>query len=275
MELGLKGKTAIVGGASQGIGYAIARLLAGEGAQVAMVARRSEPLAEAVARIHAETGSRTLAISADIRKAADCDRIVDEAVAAFGGVELLVNNDGAPPLGLLADFDDVAWDKAVQQNLMSVVRLTRRAIPHMKRIGRGRIVNITALSALQPIPRFGLSAATWAGVIGFAKTLSLEVAADNITVNTICPGRIATGRLAKVFGAHAQGGAGAATAAPSAAPSDADATLAADLAKQIPLGRIGTPDEIAGLVALLVSDYGGYITGSTLHVDGGRRASVL
>ncbi len=275
MELGLKGKTAIVGGASQGIGYAIARLLAGEGAQVAMVARRSEPLAEAAARIHAETGSRTLAISADIRKAADCDRIVDEAVAAFGGVELLVNNDGAPPLGLLADFDDVAWDKAVQQNLMSVVRLTRRAIPHMKRIGRGRIVNITALSALQPIPRFGLSVATWAGVIGFAKTLSLEVAADNITVNTICPGRIATGRLAKVFGAHAQGGAGAATAAPSAAPSDADATLAADLAKQIPLGRIGTPDEIAGLVALLVSDYGGYITGSTLHVDGGRRASVL
>lgn len=275
MELGLKGKTAIVGGASAGIGYAIARLLAGEGAQVAMVARRSEPLAEAAARIHAKTGSRTLAISADIRKAADCDRIVDEAVAAFGGVELLVNNDGAPPLGLLADFDDVAWDKAVQQNLMSVVRLTRRAIPHMQRIGRGRIVNITALSALQPIPRFGLSVATWAGVIGFAKTLSLEVAADNITVNTICPGRIATGRLAKVFGANAQGGAGAAAAAQSAAPSDADTNLAVDLAKQIPLGRIGTPDEIAGLVALLVSDYGGYITGSTLHVDGGRRASVL
>ena len=271
MELGLKGKTAIVGGASQGIGYAIARLLAGDGAQVAMVARRSEPLAEAAARIHDETGSRTFAIAADIRKGPDCDRIVDASFAAFGSIEILINNDGAPPLGLLADFDDVAWDKAVQQNLMSVVRLTRRAIPHMKQCGRGRIVNITALSALQPIPRFGLSVATWAGVIAYAKTLSLEVAADNITVNTICPGRIATGRLLKVFGTS-----GVAAASPTgAADADAEAKRAADLLKQIPLGRIGTPDEIAGLVAFLVSDYGGYVTGATMHVDGGRRASVL
>ena len=124
-------------------------------------------------------------------------------MAAFGRLDILVNNDGAPPLGNLAEFDDAAWDKAVQQNLMSVVRLTRRAIPHMRSAGGGRIVNITALSVLQPMPRFGLSVATWAGVIGYAKTLSLEVAADQITVNTICPGRIATGRLAKVFGAAA------------------------------------------------------------------------
>lgn len=277
MQLGLSGKTAIVGGASQGIGYSIARLLAGEGAQVAMVARKSEPLAEAAARIAAETGSRTVAIAADIRKGPDCDRIVDEAVAALGGVDFLINNDGAPPLGLLADFDDVAWDKAVQQNLMSVVRLTRRAIPQMKARGGGRIVNITALSALQPIAKFGLSVATWAGVIGYAKTLSLEVAADNITVNTICPGRIATGRLAKVFGAGGStlDSAKASVTAQSGGADDEATKLAADLAKQIPLGRIGQPDEIAGLVALLVSDYGGYITGSTLHVDGGRRAALL
>ena len=276
MQLGLSGKSAIVGGASQGIGYAIARLLAGEGAQVAMVARKSEPLAEAAARIAKETGNRTVAISADIRKGPDCDRIVDDAFDAFGGVDFLINNDGAPPLGLLADFDDMAWDKAVQQNLMSVVRLTRRAIPHMKARGGGRIVNITALSALQPIAKFGLSVATWAGVIGYAKTLSLEVAADNITVNTICPGRIATGRLAKVFGA---GGAtlhsAASVPAQSGGANDEATKLAADLARQIPLGRVGQPDEIAGLVALLVSDYGGYITGSTLHVDGGRRAALL
>jgi len=163
-------------------------------------------------------------------------------------------------LGAMADFDDAAWDKAVQQNLMSVVRLSRRAIPHMKSAGAGRIVNITALSVLQPMAKFGLSVATWAGVIGYAKTLSLEVAADAITVNTICPGRIATGRLAKVFGDAAN---------------PEDAGLALEIAKQVPLGRIGTPDEIAGLVALLVSDYGGYITGSTLHVDGGRHASIL
>ena len=262
MELGLKGKHAIVGGASQGIGYAIARLLAGEGAQVAMVARRSEPLAEAAARIHAETGSRTLAISADIRKAADCERIVDEAVAAFGGVELLINNDGAPPLGLLADFDDVAWDKAVQQNLMSVVRLCRGALPHFASRNGGRIINVTALSAIQPIPRFGLSVATWAAVLGYAKTLSLEVATQRITINTICPGRIATGRLAKVFGDPGQASA-------------LDDTQREALLGGIPMRRIGSPDEIAGLVAFLASPYGGYITGSVFHVDGGRRASLL
>src|SRR5580692_6992218 len=146
MDLGLAGKIAVVGGASQGIGYAIARLLAGEGAQVAIVARRRAPL------------------------------------------------------GAVLAFDDAAWDKAVQQNLMSVVRLTRGAVPHMRTRGGGRIVNITALSVLQPRERVGLSVATWAGVLGYAKTLSLEVAADQITVNTLCPGRIATGRLATVFG---------------------------------------------------------------------------
>ncbi len=252
MDLALKGKVAVVGGSSEGIGYGIARLLAGEGASVAMVARRIDPLKAAAEKVAAETGSQTLAIPADIRKAADCERIVDEAVAALGRLDILVNNDGAPPLGLLIDFDDEAWDQAVQRNLMSVVRLSRRAVPHMKKAGGGCIVNITALSALQPMPKFGLSVATWAAVIGYAKTLSLEVAADRITVNTICPGRIATGRLATVFGKEAD-----------------------ELVKQIPVGRIGQPEDIAGLVGLLASDKGSYITGATFHVDGGRRANLL
>ena len=253
METELRGKLALVGGASQGIGYAIARLLAAEGVRVAMVARRSEPLEEAAKRIRAETGSETYAIAADIRVAADCDRIVDTAVERLGGLDILVNNDGAPPLGELESLDDAAWDKAVQQNLMSVVRLCRRALPHMKARAGGRIVNITALSAIQPMPRFGLSVATWAGVIGYAKTLSLEVAMDNITVNTICPGRIATERLEKVFAGKTP----------------------EDLARDIPLKRVGRPEEIAGLVVYLASSLGGYVTGATLHVDGGRRASLL
>jgi 3-oxoacyl-[acyl-carrier protein] reductase len=253
MQTDLSGKLALVGGASQGIGFAIARMLAAEGVRVAMVARRLEPLQEAAKKIQAETGSGTFPIAADIRVAADCDRMVDAAVEKLGGLDILVNNDGAPPLGDLAGLDDDAWDKAVQQNLMSVVRLSRRALPHMKARGAGRIVNIAALSAIQPMPRFGLSVATWAGVIGYAKTLSLEVAADNITVNTICPGRIATGRLDKVFaGASAE-----------------------DLAKDIPLKRVGRPEEIAGLVVYLASSLGGYVTGATMHVDGGRRASLL
>ena len=144
---------------------------------------------------------------------------------------------------------------------MSVVRLSRHAMPHLSAVGAGRIVNIAALSVLQPAPKFGLSVATWAGVLGYAKTLSLEVAAEKITVNTICPGRIATGRLEKVFGS----GAGA--------PALDDQALA-EMAKSIPLGRLGTPDEIAGLVAFLASPWGAYITGATFHVDGGRGASL-
>src|SRR5688572_21634859 len=196
----LQGKVAIVGGSSDGIGYAIARRLAGDGADVALVARRAEPLEAAAARIRDETGRRAFTVAADIRKAHDCERIIAEPLAHFGRLDILVNNDGAPPLGEIMSFDDEAWDKAWQQNFMSVVRLTRGAIPAMRKAGGGRIVNITALSALQPMPKFGLSVATWAGVIGYAKTLSLEVAPENITVNTICPGRFATGRLAKVYG---------------------------------------------------------------------------
>jgi 3-oxoacyl-[acyl-carrier protein] reductase len=258
----LQGKVAIVGGSSAGIGYAIARRLADDGADVALVARRAAPLEAAAERIRAETGRRVFTIAADIRKATDCERIIAQPLSHFGRLDILISNDGAPPLGELMSFDDAAWDKAWQQNFMSVVRLTRGAVPAMRAAGGGRIVNITALSVLQPMPRFGLSVATWAGVIGYAKTLSLEVAADNITVNTVCPGRIATGRLAKVF-------------APDGAGSVEQDEAIAKLQREIPLGRVGQPEEIAGLVALLVSDSGGYITGTTMHVDGGRRASLL
>jgi 3-oxoacyl-[acyl-carrier protein] reductase len=257
MDLSLAGKAAIVGGASQGIGFAIAKVLAAAGARVAMVARRREMLDEAVGRV----GGEAFAIPADIRKADDCARIVASAVDRFHRLDILVNNDGAPPLGRLDEFDDTAWSKAVEQNLMSVVRLTRHAIPHMRSSGGGSIVNITALSVLQPVARFGLSVATWAGVLGYAKTLSLEVAADNITVNTICPGRIATGRLDKVFGSG------------DGKPSVDDQAMR-DMAKSVPLGRIGTPEEIAGVVALLASPWGAYLTGSTFHIDGGRHAAL-
>jgi len=261
MDLSLTGKIALVGGASQGIGYAIAHLLASEGASVAMVARKEEPLNEACARISAETGAKTFAIPADIRKAADCERIISQALGEFERIDMLINNDGAPPLGELESFDDVAWQKAIEQNLMSVVRLCRGALPSMKQQGWGRIVNITALSAIQPIARFGLSVATWAGVLGYAKTLSLEIAAQGITINTICPGRIATGRLATVFG----GG----------TPGQLEQDQMAQITKLIPMGRVGEPNEIAGLVAFLCSPWGAYMTGTVQHIDGGRLGSLI
>ena len=263
MDLALKDRVAVIGGSSAGIGFAIAELFASEGAAVTLVARRKNRSKLQPISLRTRTGARVLTVSADIRRADDCARIIESAKAEFGRIDVLVNNDGAPPLGRLDEFDDAAWDKAVQQNLMSVVRLSRLALPLMRANKFGRIVNITALSALQPIARFGLSVSTWAAVIGYAKTLSLEVAADQITVNTICPGRIATGRLAKVFGAG------------STQSADEDAEMLARIKKEIPMQRVGEPHEIAGLVGLLASPYGAYITGATFHVDGGRRASLL
>lgn len=253
MDLDLKDKIAIVGGASMGIGYGIARQLAAEGAKVAITARREQGVAKAAETLRAETGAAVLPIAADCRRAEDCARVVETVVAEFGGIDALVNNDGAPPLGEIATFDDVAWAKAIEQNLMYVVRMTRAAVPHMKARGGGGILNITAISAIQPIPGFALSVATWGGVIGFAKTLSLEVARDNVNVNTICPGYIETQRLEKVF----------------AAGGEDPQVMRRKLEAEVPMGRIGTVDDISGLVALLVSPRGRYITGTTIQVDGG------
>lgn len=258
MDLGLKGKVAIVGGASMGIGYGIARTLIAEGADVVITARREAGLAKAAEILRAEaaeTGNSTqiLPIAADCRRAEDCARVVSEAVARFGGIDVLVNNDGAPPLGPITSFDDNAWAKAVEQNLMYVVRMTRAVVPHMKTRGGGGILNITAISAIQPISGFGLSVATWGAVIGFAKTLSIEVARDNINVNTICPGYIETTRLEKVF------------AADGADPK----VMRAKLDAEIPMGRIGSVDDIAAMVALLVSPRARYTTGTAIQVDGG------
>jgi 3-oxoacyl-[acyl-carrier protein] reductase len=258
MDLGLKDKVAIVGGASMGIGYGIARALAAEGVRVAVTARRDAGLMRAAETLAAETGAEVLPVQADCRRAEDCARVVDTVATRLGGIDILVNNDGAPPLGDLQSFDDDAWSKAVEQNLMYVVRMARGAVPHMIRRGGGSILNITAISAIQPIAGFGLSVATWGGVLGFAKTLSLEVARHNINVNTICPGYIETQRLEKVFASGGQD----------------PAEMRARLVAEIPMGRIGTVDDIAALVALLVSPRGRYTTGAAIAVDGGLLRSV-
>jgi 3-oxoacyl-[acyl-carrier protein] reductase len=258
MDLSLKGKVAIVGGASMGIGYGIARTLAAEGARVAVTARREPALARAAEAIARETGADVVPVQADCRRAEDCARVIDTVSGRLGGIDIVVNNDGAPPLGDLQSFDDAAWSRAVEQNLMYVVRMARGALPHMIRAGGGSILNIAAISAIQPIPGFGLSVATWSGVIGFAKTLSLEVARHNINVNTICPGYIETQRLEKVFASGAE---------------DPQA-VRAKLVGEIPMGRIGSVDDVASLVALLVSPRGRYTTGTAIAVDGGLLRAV-
>jgi 3-oxoacyl-[acyl-carrier protein] reductase len=258
MNLELSGKVAIVGGASAGIGFEIARTLAAEGTSVAMTARREPALLAAAERIVAETRARVLPIAADVRLAEDCHRVAERVKTELGGIDILVNNDGAPPLGPLLSFDDAAWQKAIEQNLLSVVRMVREVAPSMKERGGGSIVNITGTSALEPLAGFGLSVATWGGVFGYAKTLSVEVAADRINVNTIAPGYIDTSRLQKVFASGTE-------------PAE---VMKARLRDQIPQQRIGKPADIANLVALPVSPMGSYITGSIIHVDGGLVRSI-
>jgi 3-oxoacyl-[acyl-carrier protein] reductase len=257
MDLELSDKVAIVGGSSKGIGLAIAQALSAEGACITITARREEELKTAAESIRSKTGGSVLTIPGDVSKAEDNARVVDETVRTFGRVNILVNNDGAPPIGLFDKFDDITWTQAFQQNLMSVVRMIRLTVPHMRVAGGGRIINIMAATVKQPLSGFSLSVATWAGVIGLAKTLALELGLAGITVNNVCVGRIATARLEKVLTKRAQ-------------REGRDLVdVRQDIIKDIPLGRFGTPEDIAGFVAFLASGRGGFITGTTVQVDGG------
>lgn len=262
MDLGLNGKIAIIGGASQGIGYGVAHQLAEEGAKVVITARREPALQAAAEKIRNSTGAEVLVVPSDIRKSEDCSKVAEATLKAFGRIDILVNNDGAPPIGRIEDFDDIAWQKAVEQNLYSVIRMTRHCIPHMKSGGYGRIINVTSVSTRQPIAGLGLSVATWAGVIAYAKTLSLELGPSGITVNTILPGRVDTGRLELVTRQRAE------------KEGKDPEKMIAELLHEVPIGRLGRPEDVAGLVALLVSPRGGFITGTAIQVDGGLQRSV-
>lgn len=255
MDLGLAGKVAIVGGASSGIGFAIARQLAGEGARVVMTARKLPELENAARRIAEETGAITVPIASNCRSAEDIDHVVNTTLGRFGIIDVVVNNDGAPPVGDVLGFDDAAWGRAVEQNLMSVVRMVRTTVPHMR--DGGRIVNITASTVLEPRAGYGLLVSTWAGVIGFARTLAVEYGSKGITINTICPGAVDSPRLRKVFGAESSEG------------NPRSSTALDELVNDIPLKRLAEASEIAALATFLVSRPGAYITGTTTRVDGG------
>ena len=257
MDLSLKGKIALVGGASQGIGYAIAHLLASEGATVAMVARKTEPLAQACARISAETGAETFAIPADIRKAEDCQRITASALEKFGRIDLLINNDGAPPLGEIQSFDDLAWTRAVEQNLMSVVRLTRGALPSMQENGWGRIVNVVSTAGLVGYAYVSAYCAAKHGVIGLTRALALEVAKKGVTVNAVCPGYTETDILRESI----------ANVVAKTGRSEQEAR--ASFAAGNPQGRIVQPEEVADTVRWLCGNAASAIHGQSISVSGG------
>jgi len=262
MDLQLKGKTALVLAASKGLGKAVAQALAAEGADVVIGARNAEDLQKTAAAISEETNSRVVAIPVDVSKKEDAEHFVHEAVREFGKIDILVNNGGGPPFGKFESFVEEDWQAAFENNLLSTVRFIRLTVPYMRKTGSGRIINIVSLSVKSYLENAVLSTSVRMGVIGMAKTLSMELGPDNITVNNVAPGTILTDRIRKLV-AHQV----------TADKSEAD--LLAERAKDIPMKRIGRPEELAALVAFLASPLAGYITGTTIQVDGGAVKAMM
>ncbi len=258
MNLGLKGKVALVLAASKGLGRASAAALAVEGTLVTIGARNRQALEQAAREIQRESGSRVLAIPTDVTKVEELEAIVATTVHEFGRIDILVNNAGGPPAGTLETLNDDQWQAAFELNLLSTVRLIRLVLPLMRQAGAGRIINIVSTSVKEPIADLLLSNAIRPGVVGLAKTLSIELAPDNITVNNICPGRILTDRLR-------QGSMIKEKIAQGMSETEALSTIAQD----IPMKRLGKPEEVGTLVAFLASQQAGYITGATIQIDGG------
>lgn len=256
MDLGLRGKVAIVGGSSKGLGKACAVGLAREGADVAICARSEQDLQQTAEEIKKSYGTEVLAIPSDLTKYEDIKRLVDETMSAFGRIDILVNNTGGPPPGGFFDHDDEAWEAAFQRLLMYVVRICREAIPHMKEQG-GRIINNTSVSVKEPVDRIILSNIFRLGVISLAKTLSRELAKYNILVNNVCPGWFDTERMRQLLGEMSE------------TTGRSVAEIKDELVENIPLGRVGKPEELANLVVFLASEKSSGITGTTIQVDGG------
>ena len=247
MDLGLRGRTAIVCGASAGMGLAIAEAFVEEGANVAMFARRRDVLEREAERLGA------LPVRGDVTTPRDLERLVEKTVEAFGGIDILINNSGGPPRGAALGLGPEAYELAVELLLLSAIRLTNLCLPHIEAGGHGRIVNITSSTVREPTDNLVLSNAVRPGVIGWAKTLAREVGPKGITVNSIAPGRIDTERIREVY---------------------PDGPTEDDL-KTIPLRRLGSPREIADVVCFLASDRASYVTGSVIPVDGGLTRGLL
>jgi 3-oxoacyl-[acyl-carrier protein] reductase len=253
----------MVGGASKGLGFAIARALAAEGAQVSIASRDAAAIKRAADTITQETGHHAFALAADLSQAAAIAAWHAATIAQFGGIDLLFANTGGPPAGTALSFDDGAWQAAFDLLLMSVIRTVRLVVPSMRARGGGAILIGTSSSVKEPIANLALSNVLRSGVTSLAKTLSLELAPDKIRVNTLIPGRIATDRLRQLDEINAKK-AGVALA-----------EQQARTAATIPLGRYGAPDDFGRVGAFLLSDPASYITGASVQVDGGLIKGLL
>jgi 3-oxoacyl-[acyl-carrier protein] reductase len=247
VDLGLKGRTALVTGASSGLGLASAEALAGEGANVAMFARRRDQLQREADRLGA------LAIRGDVTIPHDLERAVETTLAAFGALDVLVWNAGGPPPGSALDVGPESLEQAVALLVEPAVRLVHLCLPHLERSGSGRIVAITSLAAMEPSRQLALSNMTRPGLIGWLKTLSIEDGSRGVTVNCVAPGRVATARLDELY---------------SDGPSE-------ESLAEIPVGRWGEPRELGDVVCFLASARASYVTGQTIAVDGGLQKALF
>lgn len=259
MDLGLRGQVAVVAAGSRGLGKAIAHAFLSEGARVAVCARGERALRAAAEEMKGEV----LAVPADVTKREDVERFIGAAVDRFGRIDVLVNNAGGPPSKPFTETTEEEWWNGVGLNLMSTVRLCQVVVPHMRERG-GRIINVTSFTVKQPLPNLVLSNAVRLAVVGLAKTLATELAPHRILVNTVCPGPIATERLQSLTQTYAE--------RERITYEEAERRMWTD---QIPLGRLGTPEEFANVVVFLASPRASFVNGTTLQVDGGLVRSVM
>ncbi|HEY0583073.1 MAG TPA: SDR family oxidoreductase [Chloroflexota bacterium] len=260
MDLGLRGKTALVAAASKGLGKGVAQALVIEGANVVMFSRDRASIEDAANEVGAFAGNgvRVLGLAADVTATSDLERVVKETVENFGSVDVLFNNAGGPKPGVFDSLTDEDWQHAFDLNLMSAIRLTRLCLPHMRRKHWGRVITSTSSSVKQPLPTLMLSNAVRSATTAWSKTLSDQVAQDGITVNCLAPGRIDTERIRQIDSDMAQ----------RQGRSLDDVTR--DSLNNIPMRRYGEPAEFGAAAAFLASEQAAYITGVTLLVDGGQ-----
>ncbi len=257
MDMGLKGRVACVAGASKGLGRAVALGLAAEGCDLAICARNGDKLADLAREAAERFGVRVWWRAVDLTQPGQAEEFARQAGEDLGRLDVLVTNGGGPPAGNFADFDEEAWLKAARLLLFSAQGLVRGALPHMRRQGWGRIVNVTSVSVKQPLPALIQSNSLRAAVIGWAKSLADEVGPLGITVNNLCQGWILTERVDQILDYR------------SANEGRTRAEIAAGVVTSIPLGRMGRPEEFADLAVFLASERAAYITGASVVIDGG------
>lgn len=263
MDLGIAGKVAAVAASSQGLGFACAQELAREGASLAICSRDRERIDAAAVRIHEETGAEVYATVVDVSRQDECIRFIDETVRQFGRLDILVTNAGGPAPGALDQIDFDNLRDGFSTTLMSAIVMMKAAVPHMRQNCWGRIVNILSMTAKQPKVNLLVSNTMRPAILGFAKSISFELAADGITVNNVAPGYTRTERLTELAEHLAKQSGGTV------------GDVFADWEQTVPVRRLGQPRELAAVVAFLASERAGYVTGVTLQVDGGEVAGLL